>query len=71
MRDDGSVLTEFRRSPIGWREQPVAKLLPEDLDQQARVLELTDYAVATIHMQGFGRQFRPSGFTPNAADEEQ
>jgi glutathione S-transferase len=29
-----------------------------------------DYAVATIHMQGFGRQFRPSNFTPSAADEE-
>ena len=30
----------------------------------------SDYAVATIHMQGFGRQFRPSNFTPSAADEE-
>jgi glutathione S-transferase len=29
-----------------------------------------DYAVATVHMQGFGRQFRAANFTPNAADEE-
>jgi len=47
-----------------------AHLLPDDVDQQARALELTDYAVATIHMQGFGRQFRASNFPPSAADEE-
>ena len=29
-----------------------------------------DYAVATIHMQGFARQFRSANFTPNPADEE-
>jgi glutathione S-transferase len=71
VRDDGSVLTEYPAIAY-WlaRTNPAAKLLPEDVDQQARVLELTDYAVATIHMQGFGRQFRPSNFTPNAADEE-
>ncbi len=71
VRDDGSVLTEFPAIAY-WlaRTNPAAKLLPDDVDQQARVLELTDYAVATIHMQGFGRQFRPSNFTPNAADEE-
>jgi glutathione S-transferase len=40
------------------------------VDLQTRALELTDYAVATVHMQGFGRQFRPSNFTPNAADED-
>jgi glutathione S-transferase len=52
------------------RTNPSAALLPEDVDQQTRVLELTDYAVSTIHMQGFARQFRPANFTPNAADEE-
>ena len=52
------------------RTNPFANLLPDDIDQQARALELLDYAVATIHMQGFGRQFRPSNFTPSAADEE-
>jgi glutathione S-transferase len=71
VRDDGTVLTEYPAIAY-WlaRKNPSAKLLPEDLDQQARVLELTDYAVATIHMQGFARQFRPANFTPNAADEE-
>jgi glutathione S-transferase len=71
VRDDGSVLTEFPAIAY-WlaRTNPEAKLLPEDIGQQTRVLELTDYAVSTIHMQGFARQFRPSNFTPNAADEE-
>jgi glutathione S-transferase len=71
VRDDGRKLTEY--PAIAWwlaRTNPAARLLPDDVDQQARVLELTDYVVATIHMQGFGRQFRPSGFTPNAADED-
>jgi glutathione S-transferase len=70
-RDDGSVLTEFPAIAY-WlaRTNPSAHLLPDDVDQQARALELTDYAVATIHMQGFGRQFRASNFTPSAADEE-
>lgn len=70
-RDDGSVLTEFPAIAY-WlaRSNPFANLMPDDIDQQARALELLDYAVATIHMQGFGRQFRPSNFTPNAADEE-
>jgi glutathione S-transferase len=70
-RDDGSVLTEFPAIAY-WlaKTNPSANLLPDDVDQQARALELTDYAVATIHMQGFGRQFRPSNFTPSAADEE-
>jgi glutathione S-transferase len=71
VRDDGSVLTEFPAIAY-WlaRTNPYANLLPDDIDQQARALELLDYAVATIHMQGFGRQFRPSAFTPSAADEE-
>jgi glutathione S-transferase len=70
-RDDGSVLTEFPAIAY-WlaKSNPFADLLPDDIDQQARALELLDYAVATIHMQGFGRQFRASNFTPSAADEE-
>lgn len=70
-KDDGSVLTEFPAIAY-WlaRTNPFANLLPDDIDQQARALELLDYAVATIHMQGFGRQFRASNFTPNAADED-
>jgi glutathione S-transferase len=69
-RDDGSILTEYPAIAY-WlaRTNPFANLLPDDIDLQARALELTDYAVATIHMQGFARQFRSSNFTPNEADE--
>jgi glutathione S-transferase len=70
-RDDGSVLTEFPAIAY-WLAgtNPDARLLPADLDGQARALEAMDYVVATLHMQGFGRLFRPSGFAPSAADED-
>jgi len=71
VRDDGSVLTEFPAIAY-WlaRTNPQAKLLPDDPDAQARALEAMDYVVATMHMQGFGRIFRPANFSPNAADED-
>jgi glutathione S-transferase len=71
VRDDGSVLTEFPAIAY-WlaRSNPFADLLPDGIDQQTQALELLEYAVATVHMQGFGRQFRASAFTPNAADED-
>jgi glutathione S-transferase len=70
-RDDGSIITEFPAIAY-WlaRSNPFANLLPDDVDLQTRALELLDYAVATVHMQGFGRQFRAANFTPSAADEE-
>ncbi len=71
VRDDGSVLTEFPAIAY-WlaRTNPDKKLLPDDLDSQARTLEALDYVVATIHMQGFSRLFRASNYTPNPADED-
>jgi glutathione S-transferase len=71
VRDDGSVLTEFPAIAY-WlaRTYPSAKLLPDDLEEQTRALEALDYVVATIHMQGASRLFRPSNFTPSASDEE-
>jgi glutathione S-transferase len=70
-RDDGSILTEFPAIAL-WlaRTNPEAKLWPDDADSQARALEAMDYAVATVHMRGFSRMFRPSAYTPNPADEE-
>jgi glutathione S-transferase len=70
-RDDGSILTEYPAIAY-WlaRTNPYANLLPDDVDLRAQALELMDYAVATIHMQGFARQFRSGNFTPNAADED-
>ena len=71
VRDDGSVLTEFPAIAY-WlaRTNPQAKLLPDDVDAQARMLEAMDYVVATMHMQGFTRIFRPGNFSPNEADAE-
>jgi len=70
-RDDGSVLTEFPAIAF-WlaRTNPEKKLLPDDPDGQARALEALDYAVATLHMQGFSRLFRAANFSPNPADED-
>jgi glutathione S-transferase len=71
VRDDGSVLTEFPAIAF-WlaRTNPDAHLLPPDAEGQARALEALDYVVATMHMQGFSRIFRPANFTPNPADED-
>ncbi len=71
VRDDGSVLTEFQA--IAWwlaRTHPKAKLLPDDPEGEARVIETMDYVVGTIHGQGFARIFTTASFTPNAAEHE-
>ena len=71
VRDDGSVLTEYPAIAF-WlaRTNPEKKLLPDDVESQTRGIEALDYAVATIHMQGFSRLFRASNYTPNPADED-
>ena len=71
VRDDGSVLTEFPAIAY-WlaRANPGKKLLPDDADAQARALEAMDYVVATMHMQGFGRIFRPENYAPSPDDAE-
>jgi len=69
VRDDGSVLTEFPAIAL-WLglTHPAVKLLPEDADGRVRALEMTDYVVATVHMQGFSRIFRPERYSPTASD---
>jgi glutathione S-transferase len=68
--DAGTIRTEFPAIAY-WlaRTNPYANLLPDDIDQQAKVLELMDYCVATVHMQGFARIFRAPNFAPTASDE--
>jgi len=71
VRDDGSALTEFQA--IAWwlaRTHPKAKLLPDNPDGEASVIEIMDYVVGTIHGQGFARIFTTASFTPNAAEHE-
>ena len=70
-RDDGSVLTEFPVIAHWLAEQnPEKNLLPADKEAALRAAAAMDYTVATIHMQGFGRLFRPSNFAPSEADAE-
>jgi glutathione S-transferase len=71
VRDDGSVLTEYPAIAF-WlaRTNPEKKLLPDDVESQTRGIEALDYAVATIHMQGFSRLFRAANYTPNPEDED-
>lgn len=63
--DDGRVLTEFGAIAV-WlaRQAPELKLLPSDPDEEERALSLMDYAVGTIHGQGFARVFMPAKFEP-------
>jgi glutathione S-transferase len=71
VRDDGSTLTEFQAIAY-WlaRSYPKAKLLPGDPDGDARVIELMDYVVGTVHGQGFARFFTTDRFAPSKADFE-
>jgi glutathione S-transferase len=70
-RDDGSVLTEYPAIAY-WlaASNPEAGLMPKGSDDVARAMEATDYCVATLHMQGFSRMFRPANFSPNEADHD-
>lgn len=71
VRDDGSILTEWPAIAF-WlaRSNPDRRLLPTDREAEARTIEATSYIVATLHMQGFTRLFRPANFAPSPADEE-
>ena len=69
VRDDGRVLTEY---PVIAHylaaENPGAHLVPADKDAALDGAEAMDYCVATIHMQGFSRLFRPGNFSANEAE---
>ena len=70
-QDDGAIITEFPAIAyyLG-RSFPEAKLLPSDILAETRALELMDYIVATVHMRGFTRIFRPEGFAVRPEDAE-
>ncbi|WP_228719828.1 glutathione S-transferase family protein [Methylococcus geothermalis] len=64
VRDDGSALTECQAT-ASWLAlaYPKAKLLPEDPDGAARVIEMLAYVVGTLHGHGFARIFTTESFT--------
>ena len=69
VRDDGTSITEFQA--IAWwlaRHYPKAKLLPDDIDGETRVLETMNYVVGTIHGQGYTRIFTTANYSANEAD---
>jgi len=69
VRDDGSAITEFQA--IAWwlaRRYPKARLLPDDIDGETRVLETMDYVVGTIHGHGYTRIFTTANYSANEAD---
>jgi glutathione S-transferase len=69
VRNDGTALTEFQS--IAWwlaRSYPKARLLPDDIEGETRVVETLAYVVGTLHGQAFARIFATSNFTPNEAD---
>lgn len=71
VRNDGTALTEFQA--IAWwlaRTYPKANLLPDSVEAEVKAIELMDYAVGTMHMQGFARIFATYNFTAGGADEE-
>jgi glutathione S-transferase len=69
--NEGSVITEFQAIAY-WlaRRYPKAGLLSDNLDDEIRIIEMMDYVVATVHMQGFARIFTTDKFTPNESDYE-
>ena len=65
IRDDGSSLTEFAAIAT-WLAltNPDKGLIAEDPEEQARAMEIMDYAVGTLHGQAFGRVLQPAKFEP-------
>ena len=70
-RDDGSVITEY---PVIAhylaKTSPEAGLLPQSAEAELRGAEAMDYCIATIHMQGFARMFRPTHFGAKEGEED-
>ena len=66
--DDGTPLTQFQA--IAWwlaRSYPKARLLPESGEDEARVTEVMDYVVNTIHGQGYTRIFTTANYSSDEA----
>lgn len=69
VRDDGSAITEFQA--IAWwlaRAYPKAKLLPDSIEGEVRVIEAMDYVVGTIHGSGYTRIFTTDNYSSNTAE---
>jgi glutathione S-transferase len=68
VREDGTALSEFQAIAY-WlaRSFPKARLLPDDEEGVARVIEHLGYVTATIHGQGFTRVFTSDTYSDDPA----
>lgn len=69
--EQGKILTEFQA--IAWwlgRSYPKQGLLGKSIDDEVRIIEMLDYVVATLHMQGFARIFTTEKFCSDESQHE-
>ncbi|MES9942950.1 MAG: glutathione S-transferase N-terminal domain-containing protein [Candidatus Thiodiazotropha sp. 6PLUC2] len=69
--DSGKALTDFQS--IAWwlaRSHPKSQLIPQELEAEVRVLEVMNYAVNTLHGEGFTRIFTTDQYTTDADSHE-
>jgi glutathione S-transferase len=71
VRGDGSVLTEVPAIAY-WlgRSRPRAKLWPEDIETETRLLEAMTYIAGTVHGHGFARIFATPTFSRNESEQD-
>jgi glutathione S-transferase len=69
VRRDGTSLTEIQAIAY-WlaRSHPRARLWPDGVENESRLVEAMAYIVGTIHGQGFARIFATNTFVRNPAD---
>lgn len=71
IRKDGIALTDF--ISIAWwlgKTYPKQRLLPASLEDELQVLETMNYAVNTIHGQGFTRIFTTDKYSSDENEQE-
>lgn len=71
VREDGTSLTDFQA--IAWwlaRRYPKTGLLPNELEDEVKIIDVMNYVISNIHMQGFARIFTTDKFTSSASEYE-
>lgn len=71
MRNDGTSLTDFLT--IAWwlgKSFPKKQLIPDDPEEELRVLEVLNYSVNTLHGQGFTRIFTTDRYASETSEQE-
>ena len=66
---DGTPLTDF--VSIAWwlaKSNPRSGLLPSAIESEVAILDLMNYAINTVHGQGFTRIFTTEKYTSNATE---